>query len=93
MRKVLLIAMAVRHESPLKGLDVFLEWIGKSASDDDQNTYSAGQLAALSKMATDMIREIAQRSLLDERDRCSAFVISRQFCVSLCGLQWKPKDR
>src|SRR5690242_396414 len=30
----------------------FREWVGKSASDRDQKTYSADQLAALSKMST-----------------------------------------
>ena len=29
----------------------FLEWIGKSLPDNDQKTYSADQLAALSKMS------------------------------------------
>ena len=33
-----------------------------------QKTYSADELAALSKMSTGMIRELAQLSLLDERD-------------------------
>src|SRR6516164_5595818 len=46
----------------------FLEWVGKSASDNDQKTYSADQLAALSKMSNGMVRELAQLSLLDERD-------------------------
>jgi len=46
----------------------FLEWVGKSASDNDQKTYSADQLAALSKMSRSMIQELSQLSLLDERD-------------------------
>jgi tetratricopeptide (TPR) repeat protein len=46
----------------------FLEWVGKSASDNDQKTYSADQLAALSKMSRGMVQELAQLSLLDERD-------------------------
>ena len=46
----------------------FLEWVGKSASDNDQKTYSADQLAALSKMSRGMIQELSQLSLLDERD-------------------------
>jgi len=46
----------------------FREWVGKSASDSDQKTYSADQLAALSKMSTGMIQELAHLSLLDERD-------------------------
>ena len=46
----------------------FLEWVGKSGSDNDQKTYSADQLAALSKMSRGMVQELAQLSLLDERD-------------------------
>jgi len=46
----------------------FLEWVGKSTSDHDQKTYSADQLAVLSKMSKSMVQELAQLSLLDERD-------------------------
>src|SRR5215472_3000218 len=46
----------------------FLEWIGKAVPDDVQKTYSADQLATLSKMSIGMIREISQLGLLDERD-------------------------
>ena len=46
----------------------FLEWVGKSPSDNDQKTYTADQLAALTKMSSGMIQELAQLSLLDERD-------------------------
>jgi tetratricopeptide (TPR) repeat protein len=46
----------------------FLEWVGKSSLDNDQKTYSADQLAALSKMSRGMIQELAHLSLLDERD-------------------------
>ncbi len=46
----------------------FLEWVGKSASANDQKTYSADQLAGLSNMSIGMIHELAQLSLLDERE-------------------------
>src|SRR5262249_30557821 len=46
----------------------FLEWVGKSTSAYDQKTYSADQLAALSKTSRGMIQELSQLSLLDERD-------------------------
>jgi tetratricopeptide (TPR) repeat protein len=46
----------------------FLEWIGKAIPDGVQKTYSADQLAALSKMSTGMIRELAQLGLVDERN-------------------------
>ena len=45
----------------------FLEWIGKALPDSVHKTYSADQLAALSKLSRDMIRELAQFGLLDER--------------------------
>src|SRR5262249_40069045 len=46
----------------------FLEWVGKSASDSDQKTYSADHLAALSKMSKGRVQELAQLGLLDKRD-------------------------
>ena len=46
----------------------FLQWIGKSASASDQKTYTADQMASLTKMSIGMIRGLAQLSLLDERD-------------------------
>src|SRR6516165_12348178 len=45
----------------------FLEWIGKAVPDSVHKTYSAGQLAALSKLPNDMILKLAQLGLLDER--------------------------
>ena len=45
----------------------FLEWIGKALPDSVHKTYSADQLAALSKLPRDKIRELAQFGLLDER--------------------------
>src|ERR1700731_579151 len=41
----------------------FLEWIGKAVPDSVQKTYSAEQLASLSKMSIRMIGELAQLSL------------------------------
>jgi tetratricopeptide (TPR) repeat protein len=46
----------------------FLEWVGKAVPVDVQKTYSAEQLATLSKMSIGMVRELSQLSLLDERD-------------------------
>jgi tetratricopeptide (TPR) repeat protein len=45
----------------------FLEWIGKTVPDSVHKTYSADQLAALSKLPNDMILKLAQLGLLDER--------------------------
>ncbi len=45
----------------------FLEWIGKAIPDSVQKTYSIEEIAALSKLPSDMIQELAQFGLLDER--------------------------
>ena len=51
----------------------FLEWVGKAVPDNVQKTYSAEQLATLSKLSIGMVRELSQLSLLDERDGCFGF--------------------
>jgi tetratricopeptide (TPR) repeat protein len=51
----------------------FLEWIGKAISDSVHKTYSADQIAALSKLSSDMILKLAQLGLLDERGGCFGF--------------------
>jgi tetratricopeptide (TPR) repeat protein len=45
----------------------FLEWIGKIIPDSVHKTYSANQIAGLSKLSNNMIRELVQLGLLDER--------------------------
>ena len=45
----------------------FLEWIGKSAPDSVHKTYSVDQLAALSKLSSDKVQELAHLGLVDER--------------------------
>jgi tetratricopeptide (TPR) repeat protein len=45
----------------------FLEWIGKAIPDNLHKTYSADQVASLSKLSGDKIRELAHLGLLDER--------------------------
>jgi tetratricopeptide (TPR) repeat protein len=51
----------------------FLEWIGKAVPDSVHKTYSADQIAALSKLSADMILKFAQLGLLDERGGCFGF--------------------
>jgi BRCT domain type II-containing protein len=51
----------------------FLEWIGKAVPDTVHKTYSVDQLAALSKLSSDMILKLAQLGLLDERGSCFGF--------------------
>lgn len=45
----------------------FLEWIGRAEPDATQKTYSAEQLASVSKLPLERIQELAQLGLLDER--------------------------
>ena len=45
----------------------FLEWIGKAVPDAVHKTYTAAQLAALSKLPVEKVRQLAQLGLLDER--------------------------
>ena len=45
----------------------FLEWIGKSVPDSAHKTYSAEQIATLGKLSINMVHELAQFGLLDER--------------------------
>jgi tetratricopeptide (TPR) repeat protein len=62
------LSRATEYGIPVVSERRFLEWTGKAVPDSAQKTYSADQLAALSKMSIGMIRELAQLSLLDERD-------------------------
>src|ERR1700752_154176 len=46
----------------------FLEWVGTFPADNDQESYTADQLATLSRMSNSIVQELAQLGLLDERD-------------------------
>jgi hypothetical protein len=62
------LSRATEYRIPIVSERRFLEWVGKSICESDQKTYSAEQLATLSKMSSGMIQELAQLGLLDERD-------------------------
>jgi tetratricopeptide (TPR) repeat protein len=64
----------------------FLEWIGKAVPDNLNRTYSAEQIAALSKLSSNTIDELVRFGLLDPRgglfgfrDLASARQISKLF--------------
>src|SRR6516164_4495133 len=61
------LSRATAYGIPVASERRFLEWIGKAVPDRVQKTYSTDQLAALSKLSSDMIHEFAQFGLLDER--------------------------
>src|SRR5215471_16434103 len=62
------LSRATEYGIPIVSERRFLEWIGKAIPDNNQKSYSADQLAALSKMSRGTVQELAQLSLLDERD-------------------------
>src|SRR5262249_55096604 len=54
----------------------FLEWIGKAVPDSWHRTYSADQIAALSKLSSGTVNELVRFGLLDPREVvCSGFAI------------------
>src|SRR5262249_35768799 len=64
----------------------FLEWIGKTVPDSLNRTYSADQIASLSKLSTSTVDELVHFGLLDPRgglfgfrDLASARQISKLF--------------
>jgi Flp pilus assembly protein TadD len=61
------LSRATAYGIPVASERRFLEWIGKAVPASVHKTYSTDQLAALSKLSSDMIREFAQFGLLDER--------------------------
>jgi len=67
------LSRANAYSIPVASERRFLEWIGKAIPDSVHKTYSADQLAALSKLSSGMIQELAQLGLLDERGGCFGF--------------------
>ena len=61
------LARATSYSIPVISERRFLEWIGKTVPDETQKTYSAEQLAALSKLSSQTIQELVHFGLLDER--------------------------
>jgi hypothetical protein len=61
------LARATSYSIPVVSERRFLEWIGKAVPDEVQKTYSAEQLAALSKLSSTTMQELVQFGLLDER--------------------------
>ena len=58
---------ATAYGVPIVSERRFLEWIGKAIPNELQKTYSADQLASLSKLSGDKIQELAHLGLLDKR--------------------------
>src|SRR5499426_3476226 len=86
---------------PVVGERRFLEWIGKAVPDSLNRTYSAGQIATLSKLSRGTIEELVRFGLLNSRgglfgfrDLASARQISNLFAhgVSLSEVLLSVKE-
>ena len=51
----------------------FLEWVGKSSPEKQAKTYSAAELAALSKLPTDVVEQLSMFGLIETRDGLCGF--------------------
>jgi tetratricopeptide (TPR) repeat protein len=61
------LAQAQSYGVPIASERKFLEWLGGTAPDEEAKTYTAGQLAALSKLPGEVIDQLAMFGLLDGR--------------------------
>ena len=61
------LSRATAYGIPVASERRFLEWIGKAVPDGVHKTYSTEQIAALSKLSSEKIHELAQFGLLDEQ--------------------------
>jgi tetratricopeptide (TPR) repeat protein len=67
------LSRATAYGVPIVSERRFLEWIGKAIPNNLHQTYSADQLASLSKLSVDKVQELAHLGLLDERAGCFGF--------------------
>jgi len=51
----------------------FMEWVGKSAPEEQAKSYSAAELAALSKLPTDVVEQLSMFGLIETRDGLYGF--------------------
>jgi tetratricopeptide (TPR) repeat protein len=67
------LAQAKTYGIPIASERQFLEWLGKGAPRDHAKTYTADQLAALSKLPRAVVDELAMFGLIEERDGLFGF--------------------
>jgi len=60
------LATAKSYGIPIVNERRFLEWVGKSLPEEQTKTYTADQLAALSKLPPDVIEQLAMFGLIEE---------------------------
>ncbi len=61
------LAQARSHGIPVASERQFLEWLGHSVPDEQAKTYTAGQLAALSKLPPEVVDQLAMFGLIEAR--------------------------
>jgi tetratricopeptide (TPR) repeat protein len=67
------LAQAKSYRVPVVSERQFLEWLGQNTPDEEARTYSADQLAALSKLPKDVIDQLAMFGLIEGRGGAFGF--------------------
>jgi tetratricopeptide (TPR) repeat protein len=67
------LSQAKSYSVPIASERRFLEWIGKRPPNDDARTYSAEQLASLSKLPVGIIEQLAVFGLIEGKDGLYGF--------------------
>jgi tetratricopeptide (TPR) repeat protein len=62
------LAQARSYGIPVASERQFLEWLGKAAPDEQAKTYTADQLASLSKLPTPVLDQLAMFGLVEPKD-------------------------
>jgi tetratricopeptide (TPR) repeat protein len=62
------LAQARSYGVPVASERQFLEWLGKAAPDEQAKTYTADQLASLSKLPTPVLEQLAMFGLIEPKD-------------------------
>jgi len=67
------LAQARSYGIPIASERQFLEWTGKASPEEQTKTYSAEQLAALSKVPKEIVEQLAMFGLIERRDGLYGF--------------------
>jgi tetratricopeptide (TPR) repeat protein len=62
------LAAAKSYRIPIVNERRFLEWVGKSVTQEQAKTYTAGQLAALSKLPAEVVEQLSMFGLIEARE-------------------------
>jgi tetratricopeptide (TPR) repeat protein len=67
------LAQAKAYRVPIASERQFLEWLGGSPPQEEARTYTADQLASLSRLPKDVVDQLAMFGLIEGRDGCFGF--------------------